>query len=126
MVFAAVLTHSRIVALSYFMTISLTIQTSSWIDAKVEREPTKWEMYILGLVQHGKTLLGTWISQSRVEGFRALGLFLKTRKALGSADEKRKLKEVSSFSLVTQDGEKNWVVEAYVGKRRKEKFGILE
>ena len=36
------------------MTISLKIQLSSWMNARVERESTKMEMYFLGLVQHGE------------------------------------------------------------------------
>ena len=64
----------------------------------------------LDLFSMGKTLLGTWISQSRVEGFRALGLCLKARKVLRSTDGKRKLKEVSSFSLVSHVGRPKTVI----------------
>ena len=80
------------------------------MDARVERESTKTEMYILGLVQHGENIAWTWISQSRVEGFRALGLCLKAWKALGSTDGKRRLKEVSSSSLVTHVGRPKTVI----------------
>ena len=80
------------------------------MDARVERESTKKEMYILGLVQNGKTVLGTWISQSQVEGFRALSLCLEARKALGSADGKKRLKEVLSSSLVTHVGRPRTVI----------------
>ena len=58
----------------------------------------------------GKTLFGTWISQSRVEGFRGLGLCLKARIALGSADGMRRLKEVLSSSLVTHVGRPKTVI----------------
>ena len=58
----------------------------------------------------GKTLVGTWISQSRVEGSRAFGLCLKAWKALGSTDGKRRLKEVSSSSLVTHVGRPKRVI----------------
>ena len=64
----------------------------------------------LDLFSMGKTLLGTWISQPRVEGLRALGLCLKARKALESADGKRKLKEVSNFSLVTYVGRPKTII----------------
>ena len=58
----------------------------------------------------GKTLLGTWMSQSRVQGFRALGLCLKARKALRLTDGKRRLKKVSSSSLVTHVGRPKTVI----------------
>ena len=64
----------------------------------------------LDLFSMGKTLLETWISQSRVEGFRALGLCLKAPKALGSTDGKRRLKEVSNSSLVTHVGRPKTVI----------------
>ena len=64
----------------------------------------------LDLFSMEKTLLGTWISQSRVEGFRALGLCLKARKALGSTSGKRRLKEVSSSSLETHVGRPKTVI----------------
>ena len=64
----------------------------------------------LDLFSMGKTLLGTWISQSRVEGFHASGLFLKARKALESTDGKKRLKEVSSSSLVTHVGRPKTVI----------------
>ena len=64
----------------------------------------------LDLFSMRKKLLGTWISQSRVEGFRALGLCLKARKALGSTDGKRRLKEVSSSLLVTHVGRPKTVI----------------
>ena len=65
----------------------------------MERESTKREMYIHGLVQHGEN--SAWNLDKPVTSRRVscVGLCLKARKALGSADRKRRLKEVSSFSL---------------------------
>ena len=65
----------------------------------------KGRCIFLDLFSMEKTLLGAWISQSRLEGFRALGLCLKARKALGSADGK-----VSSSSLVTHVGRPKTVI----------------
>ena len=76
----------------------------------------------LDLFSIRKTLLGTWISQSLVEGFRALSLCLKARKTLESVDGKRRLKEVSSSSLVTHVGRPKTVI---VGFKRTESWRCM-
>ena len=81
------------------MTISLTIQISSWVDARVERESTKREMYILGLVQHGENI--AWNLDKPVTSRRVSRVGPKGMESAGSTDGKRRLKEVLSSSLVS-------------------------
>ena len=98
MVFAAVLTYSRIVALSYVMTISLIIQESSWMDVRVEKESTKRKMYILGLVQHGE--IGAWNLDTPVTS-RRVSCVGPVPKGTESAGINRWKKEIKSSSLET-------------------------
>ena len=68
MVFATLLTYSRVVAFRYIMAISLAIQTSSRVNTGVERKSTKREMYILGLDQRGKN--SAWNLDKPITGRR--------------------------------------------------------
>ena len=68
MVFATVLTYSRVVAFSYIMAVSLTIQTSSRVNTGVERKSTKREVNILGLDQSGKN--SAWNLDKPITGRR--------------------------------------------------------
>ena len=99
MVFAAVLTYSRILALRYVMTISMTIQTSSWMDARVERESTKKEMYILGLVQHGENI--AWNLNKPVTNRRVscVGPALKGTESAGINRWKEEIKKGFKFYI---------------------------
>ena len=81
------------------MTISLTIETSSWMDAKVEREATKREMYIHGLVQHGENI--AWNLNKPVTSRRVscVGPVPKGKESAGSSRWKKKIERGSKFLI---------------------------